>query len=63
MIDDVVKVVLLALIEGVTEFLPVSSTGHLIVGTALLNVDAILTPGFEIFNQVGAVAAVLVYYR
>ncbi|MCY3798112.1 MAG: undecaprenyl-diphosphate phosphatase [Chloroflexi bacterium] len=63
MIDDVVKVVLLALIEGVTEFLPVSSTGHLIVGAALLNFDAMLPPVFEIFIQVGAVAAVLVYYR
>lgn len=63
MIDDVVKVILLALIEGITEFLPVSSTGHLIVGAALLNFDAMLPPVFEIFIQVGAVAAVLVYYR
>ena len=63
MIDDVVKVVLLALIEGITEFLPVSSTGHLIVGAALLNFDAMLPPVFEIFIQVGAVVAVLVYYR
>ncbi len=63
MIDDVAKVVILALIEGITEFLPVSSTGHLIVGAALLNFDAMLPPVFEIFIQVGAVAAVLVYYR
>lgn len=63
MIDDVLKVVILALIEGITEFLPVSSTGHLIVGAALLNFDAMLPPVFEIFIQVGAVAAVLAYYR
>lgn len=63
MIDDVLKVVILALVEGITEFLPVSSTGHLIVGAALLNFDAMLPPVFEIFIQVGAVAAVLVYYR
>lgn len=63
MIDDVLKVVILALIEGITEFLPVSSTGHLIVGAALLNFKAMLPPVFEIFIQVGAVAAVLVYYR
>lgn len=63
MIDDVLKVVILALIEGITEFLPVSSTGHLIVGAAVLNFDAMLPPVFEIFIQVGAVAAVLVYYR
>ena len=63
MIDDLVKVVILSLIEGVTEFLPVSSTGHLIVGAALLDFDAMLPPLFEIFIQVGAVAAVIVYYR
>lgn len=63
MIDDLVKVVILSLIEGVTEFLPVSSTGHLIVGAALLDFDAMLPPLFEIFIQVGAVAAVVVYYR
>lgn len=63
MIDDVLKVLILALIEGVTEFLPISSTGHLIVGAALLDFDRMLPPLFEIFIQVGAVAAVLVYYR
>ncbi len=63
MIEDVLKVVILSLIEGVTEFLPVSSTGHLIVGAAVLRFDALLPPIFEIFIQIGAVAAVLVYYR
>ena len=63
MIDDLLKVVILSLIEGVTEFLPVSSTGHLIVGAALLDFDAMLPPLFEIFIQAGAVAAVIVYYR
>ena len=61
--EDVLKVVILSLIEGVTEFLPVSSTGHLIVGAAILNFDAMLPPVFEIFIQVGAVAAVIAYYR
>ena len=63
MIEDLLKVVILSLIEGVTEFLPVSSTGHLIVGAAVLRFDALLPPVFEIFIQIGAVAAVLVYYR
>ena len=61
--EDVLKVTLLSLVEGVTEFLPVSSTGHLIVGAALLRFDALRPPVFEIFIQIGAVAAVLVYYR
>ena len=61
--EDILKVAILSLLEGVTEFLPVSSTGHLIVGSALLRFDALLPPIFEIFIQIGAVAAVLVYYR
>ncbi len=63
MLDDILKVLILSLIEGVTEFLPVSSTGHLIVGSALLNFDSMAPPLFEIFIQIGAVAAVIVYYR
>ena len=60
--DNIIKVIILSLIEGVTEFLPVSSTGHLIVGTAVLNFDAVGTV-FEIFIQIGAIFAVIVYYR
>lgn len=63
MMEDIFKVAILSLIQGVTEFLPVSSTGHLIVGAAALRFDALLPPIFEIFIQIGAVAAVLVYYR
>ena len=61
--EDIFKVAILSLIQGVTEFLPVSSTGHLIVGAAVLRFDALLPPIFEIFIQIGAVVAVLVYYR
>lgn len=60
--DDIIKVVILSLIEGITEFLPISSTGHLVVGTAILNFDA-MGSVFEIFIQIGAVIAVIVYYR
>lgn len=63
MMEDIFKVAILSLIQGVTEFLPVSSTGHLIVGAAVLRFDALLPPIFEIFIQIGAVVAVLVYYR
>ena len=59
--DDILKVALLALLEGVTEFLPVSSTGHLIVGAALLEFDA-MGAVFEIFIQFGAVVAVVAFY-
>ena len=62
MTEDIIKVIVLSLIEGITEFLPVSSTGHLVVGTALLNFD-VMGSVFEIFIQIGAVFAVVAYYR
>lgn len=52
----------LGVVEGITEFLPISSTGHLIVASELLNFED--TEGaFEIAIQAGAVLAVLWFYR
>ncbi len=60
---DLIKVVILGIVEGFTEFLPISSTGHLIVAAVLLNFGAGMNGTFEIFIQIGAVVAVIVYYR
>lgn len=57
------EVVFLALVEGLTEYIPVSSTGHLILSTALLGIEN--TPfvnSFNIIIQFGAVLAVVVLY-
>ena len=62
MTEDIFKVIILALVEGVTEFLPISSTGHLIVGKSLLGLNGLGTV-FEVFIQFGAVLAVVMYYR
>lgn len=57
------KVIILGIVEGITEFLPISSTGHLILAAALLDFKNNLNGTFEIFIQLGAVIAVLLYYR
>lgn len=59
--NDTIAAALLGLVEGITEFLPVSSTGHLIVTADLLGFRN--SGGtFEIVIQLGAVLAVIVYY-
>ena len=63
---DLIKTIILGIVEGVTEFLPISSTGHLIIATALLQPSFANTPfanTFEIFIQLGAIIAVVAFYR
>ena len=54
---------LLGIIEGATEFLPVSSTGHLIIAADFLNFSDKSSEVFEIFIQLGAILAVITEYR
>lgn len=57
------KAALLGLVEGATEFLPVSSTGHLIIVAEWLHYPEAARATFEIFIQLGAVLAVFWHYR
>lgn len=60
---NLIHVFILSLIEGLTEFLPISSTGHLILASRLLNIDPTnFTKTFEIVIQLGAILAIVVLY-
>jgi undecaprenyl-diphosphatase len=60
---NIIHVIVLAIIEGLTEFLPVSSTGHLVVASAIMGIGKDeFVKLFEIVIQLGAILAVVVLY-
>ncbi len=59
---DLFVALILGVIEGITEFLPISSTGHLIVARAALNFEDYKNT-FTVVIQIGAIAAVLWFFR
>ncbi|MDO8486140.1 MAG: undecaprenyl-diphosphate phosphatase [Candidatus Staskawiczbacteria bacterium] len=60
---DTIKAIVLGIVEGITEFLPISSTGHLIIVNQFVSFDKEFTILFDIVIQLGAILAVLVYFR
>ena len=61
--SDLWVAAILGIVEGITEFLPVSSTGHLIVAGNILDFTGEKASCFDVFIQLGAILAVVVLYR
>jgi len=61
--DQILSAIVLGIIEGLTEFLPVSSTGHLILAGHLMHFTGEKAASFEVIIQLGAILAVVVMYR
>ena len=62
MLIEIIKSIILGTVEGITEFLPISSTGHLILVNQWLSFDKSFTVMFDIVIQLGAILAVVVYF-
>lgn len=58
----VISAIILAIVEGITEFLPVSSTGHMILVENLLGLETLRGGVFEVVIQFGAILAICVIY-
>jgi len=59
---ELIKAIILGVIEGLTEFLPISSTGHLILAAEIMDLSGEKFKTFEVVIQFGAVLAVFVLY-
>ncbi|MCT1797012.1 undecaprenyl-diphosphate phosphatase [Helcococcus kunzii] len=60
---DIIKVIILSIIEGITEFLPVSSTGHMILANEFVNLEPkAFSDTFMVIIQLGAILAVIAIY-
>src|SRR5574344_828038 len=58
-----IKAIILGIVEGITEFLPISSTGHMIIVGKFINFTGEFAKLFEIVIQLGAILAVVYLFR
>ncbi len=61
---DILQAIIIGIIEGFTEFLPISSTGHMIVASKFLGIEeSALIKAYEVIIQFAAILAVMLIYR
>lgn len=58
----IIKAIIIAIVEGLTEFIPVSSTGHMILASSIINFKGEFVDMYEVVIQLGAILAVVVLY-
>ncbi|HEY5588553.1 MAG TPA: undecaprenyl-diphosphate phosphatase [Candidatus Paceibacterota bacterium] len=58
----VFKAIIIAVVEGITEFIPISSTGHMIIVGNVINFKGAFANSFEVVIQLGAILAIIVLY-
>ena len=59
----ILQAIFLGLLQGITEFLPISSSGHLVVAESLLKLDVSALKDFDITLHVATLLAILIYFR
>ena len=62
MVVEIIKAIIFGIVEGITEWLPISSTGHLILVEQFLEVSPEFWNMFQVVIQFGAILAVVVLY-
>jgi len=62
-LNDFVSALILGIVEGITEFLPISSTGHLIIVNQFVGFSEQFANMFNVVIQLGAILSVVVYFR
>ena len=60
--NDIIKAIILSIVEGITEFLPISSTGHLILVNHWIDFTGSFANSFNVIIQFGAILSILVLY-
>lgn len=60
--EDLIKIIVLAVVQGITEFLPVSSSGHLAVISKIVHLEDAETVGVAVCLHAGTLLAIVVYY-